>query len=141
MGDSSLAQDPVVRANFEHVLRVAFGGQDQAARPSQPPAGASLLDAGELQRERVNYQLLGEIGRGGMGVILRGRDKELARDVAVKVLREDLQSGSNAAQRFLAEARIVGMLHHPGIVPIYEYGHMADQRPYFAMKLIEGQTL
>ncbi|MBK7645026.1 MAG: protein kinase [Planctomycetes bacterium] len=90
---------------------------------------------------RGNYQLLGEIARGGMGVILKGHDTDLGRDVALKVLDSELAKRPEVVQRFVEEAQIGGQLQHPGIVPVYELGLMADERPYFTMKLIKGRTL
>ncbi len=90
---------------------------------------------------RANYRVEGELARGGMGVLLRGRDLDLGRDVALKVLREDLAARPEIVQRFVEEAQIGGQLQHPGIVPVYELGLMADQRPFFAMKLVRGRTL
>ena len=90
---------------------------------------------------RGNYQLLGEIARGGMGVILKGHDTDLGRDVAVKVLDGKLAKRPEVVQRFVEEAQIGGQLQHPGIVPVYELGLMADDCPYFTMKLVKGHTL
>jgi serine/threonine protein kinase len=87
------------------------------------------------------YELLGEIARGGMGVVYRARDTNLNRDVAVKLLQEKYATGSLAARRFLDEARITGQLQHPGIPPVHEVGELPDGRPYLAMKLIRGRTL
>jgi Flp pilus assembly protein TadD len=87
------------------------------------------------------YQLLGEIARGGMGVVLKGRDPDLGRDMAVKVLRADLAGRPAAVQRFVEEAQVGGQLQHPGVVPVYDLGRFADGRPYFAMKLVKGRTL
>jgi serine/threonine-protein kinase len=86
-------------------------------------------------------QLHGEIARGGMGAILKGRDTDLGRDIALKVLLETHQGKTELVQRFVEEAQINGQLQHPGIVPIYELGQFADQRPYFTMKLVKGRTL
>ncbi len=90
---------------------------------------------------KSNYRILGEIARGGMGVILRGRDNDLGREVAVKVLHEDLHKRPAVVERFVEEAQIGGQLQHPGIVPVYEIGLMADRRPYFTMKFVRGRTL
>jgi tetratricopeptide (TPR) repeat protein len=87
------------------------------------------------------YQLLGELARGGMGTILKGRDPDLGRDLAVKVLRADLAGRPAAVQRFVEEAQVGGQLQHPGVVPVYDLGRFADGRPYFAMKLVKGRTL
>ena len=87
------------------------------------------------------YQLLGEIARGGMGSVLKCRDHDLGRDVALKVLLERHCDQTNLVDRFLEEAQICGQLQHPGVVPVYDLGTLADRRPFFAMKLVKGQTL
>ena len=93
------------------------------------------------ERESSRFELLGEIARGGMGAILRGRDPNLGRDLAVKVLLEKHCDQPGMVSRFIEEAKINGQLEHPGIVPVHELGTFADNRPYFTMKLVEGQTL
>jgi len=90
---------------------------------------------------RGNYQIMGEIAHGGMGTILKGHDTDLGRDVAFKVLDRALSESPEVVQRFVEEAQIGGQLQHPGIVPVYELGLMADKRPYFTMKLVKGRTL
>jgi serine/threonine-protein kinase len=87
------------------------------------------------------YQLLGEIARGGMGAVLKGRDTDLGRDLAIKVLLEAHRARPEMVRRFVEEAQIGGQLQHPGIVPVYELGTFGDRRPYFAMKLVKGRTL
>ena len=90
---------------------------------------------------RRGYQLFGEIARGGMGAVLKGRDPDLGRDLAVKVLLEAHRDNPELVRRFVEEAQIGGQLQHPGIVPVYELGTFADRRPYFTMKLVKGRTL
>jgi serine/threonine protein kinase len=85
--------------------------------------------------------IVGEIAHGGMGAVLKARDVDLGRDVAVKVLLESHAGKPKLAQRFIEEAQIAGQLQHPGIVPVYELGAFADRRPYFTMKLVKGRTL
>ncbi len=87
------------------------------------------------------FRLESEIARGGMGVIFRGRDVLLERDVAVKLLLKAHVDKQHLHQQFTNEARITGRLQHPGVIPIYETGCTVDNRPYFAMKLVVGQTL
>jgi serine/threonine-protein kinase len=87
------------------------------------------------------YQVLGEIARGGMGLVLKSRDTDLGRDVAMKVLRDEFIGHPEVVQRFVEEAQIGGQLQHPGVVPVYEMGLRADGHPYFTMKLIKGRTL
>jgi len=87
------------------------------------------------------YEVLGPLAQGGVGEVLRGRDVDLGRDVALKVLRQGYATQSEMVQRFMDEAQIAGQLQHPGVVPVYEFGLGADRRPYFAMKLVKGRTL
>ncbi|HTU91550.1 MAG TPA: serine/threonine-protein kinase [Gemmataceae bacterium] len=87
------------------------------------------------------YELIDEIGRGGMGIVYRARDTALDRDVAVKLLSDRYAADSLAAQRFLSEARITGQLQHPGIPAVHQVGALPDGRPFLAMKLIKGSTL
>jgi serine/threonine-protein kinase len=101
--------------------------------PEMPPAAPRGAPA--------CLQLLGEIARGGMGAILKGRDTDLGRDVAVKVLLETHAGRADLARRFVEEAQVGGQLQHPGIVPVYELGIFPDRRPYFTMKLVKGRTL
>ncbi len=89
----------------------------------------------------IRYRIDGEIARGGMGAILKGRDPDLGRDVALKVLREDHRDNTDMVKRFVEEAQIGGQLQHPGVVPIYELGTFTDRRPFFSMKLVKGNTL
>jgi len=87
------------------------------------------------------YQILGEIARGGMGVVLKGRDVDVGRDVAIKVLLDKHCDNPEMIRRFVEEVQIAGQLQHPGIVPVYELGRLPDMRLYIAMKLIRGRTL
>src|SRR5262245_5392468 len=81
------------------------------------------------------------LARGGMAEVWRGFDTVLAREVALKVLREQVFADAGFRVRFEEEARLVGQLGHPSIVPVYDLGELADRRPFFAMKLVHGQTL
>jgi serine/threonine-protein kinase len=115
------------------LLKEAQGESAHIVQPksdAMPPPG----QAGD------RYQLQGEIARGGMGVVLRGRDVDLGRDLAVKVLLEKHADRPEVARRFIEEAQIGGQLQHPGVVPVYDIGRFGD-RPYFTMKLVKGQTL
>jgi serine/threonine-protein kinase len=114
---------------------------EESGNTASPVIDASSKEKAAVPRGRSNYQFLGEIARGGMGVILKGHDTDLGRDVAVKVLDKRLSDRPEVVQRFVEEAQIGGQLQHPGIVPVYELGTMLDERPFFTMKLVKGRTL
>src|SRR6185503_19159189 len=118
------------------VLLSESGSEHGASPVIDPSSAASRL----VPQGRDKYQLAGEIARGGMGVILKGHDTDLGRDVALKVLDAELAQNPAVVQRFIEEAQIGGQLQHPGIVPVYELGLMADDCPYFTMKLVKGRT-
>ena len=124
-----------ITATLGAVPRVLL--RDTDAGP-EPPLVRPDREAGD---DSTRYRIDGEIARGGMGAVLKGRDPDLGRDVAIKVLREDLRDDPDMVRRFVEEAQIGGQLQHPGIVPIYELGAFADRRPFFSMKLVKGHTL
>jgi predicted ribosomally synthesized peptide with SipW-like signal peptide len=84
------------------------------------------------------YILMSFLARGGMGEVWIAKDRVLNREVALKLLREELQTKKSAASRFVEEARITGKLQHHGIPPIHDLGNLRDGRPFIAMKLIKG---
>jgi TolB-like protein/predicted Ser/Thr protein kinase len=86
------------------------------------------------------YQVLEELGQGGMGVVYKARDTRLGRLAAVKVLRPDSPGGTDATRRFLREAQTASALNHPNILTIYEIGTDASV-DYIAMEFVEGGTL
>jgi serine/threonine-protein kinase len=116
------------------VLRDAPGEQTPVERAPAPKQDPEVNDTSR-------YQIGGEIAKGGVGIVLRSRDKELGRDVAMKLLRPDLAKDPLIVERFVEEAQIGAQLQHPGVVPVYELGLMADERPFFTMKLVKGRTL
>src|SRR5262245_55644131 len=124
---SSLGPMPLV------LLKEAEGDSAHIVKPS-----SDAMPSPEQTGDR--YQLQGEIARGGMGAVLRGRDVDLGRDLAIKVLLEKYANRPEVVRRFLEEAQIGGQLQHPGVVPVYDIGRFGD-RPFFTMKLVKGHTL
>lgn len=88
----------------------------------------------------AGYEILGEIGRGGMGVVYQARQKTLNRIVALKMILDACRDQPQEHARFLSEAEVIASLHHPNIVQIYEIGE-ADGRPYFSLEYVEGGSL
>jgi serine/threonine protein kinase len=87
------------------------------------------------------YRLERPLGHGGMATVYLGRDSELDRPVAVKVLAEDLAGDDAFRKRFIREARLAARLSHPNVVSVYDAGEEADGRPYIVMEHVEGETL
>ncbi|MCP5469221.1 MAG: protein kinase [Chlamydiales bacterium] len=93
------------------------------------------------QVEKIGrYQILGAIGKGGMGEVLRAYDPVCEREVAIKRIRKDIKHHSNLTKRFLREAKITAQLTHPGIVSIYSI-HQEEDALYYVMPHIHGETL
>ena len=96
---------------------------------------------GESSSTSGRYRILRPHARGGLGEVLVARDTELHREVAVKRLLPAEADHADSRARFVLEAEITGRLEHPGIVPVYGFGHDETGRPYYAMRLIQGESL
>ncbi len=113
--------------------KTASPRQDQAlVEPSaEPPVDRDFEE---------RYQLGRVLGEGGMGVVRLGHDLRIGRQVAVKVIQEELRQQEGVRARFFREARVQGQLEHPSIVPVYDIG-VAGKTAYFTMKRVKGLTL
>jgi tRNA A-37 threonylcarbamoyl transferase component Bud32 len=98
-------------------------------------------DAPPAPPDTPRYRFEAFLAQGGMAEVWRGCDTMLAREVALKVLREQVFGDSGFRPRFEEEARHVSRLEHPSIVPVHDLGELPDGRPFFVMRLIHGQTL
>jgi serine/threonine-protein kinase len=127
-------------------VRRYLGGDGAAELPS-PPAAAPL-DLGFLQPSAKpaslgrlgDYEVLEVLGRGGMGVVLKGFDASLHRLVAIKVLAKEYAANGTARKRFTREAQAAAAVVHDHIVPVYAVDAAASP-PYFVMAFIPGQSL
>ena len=86
------------------------------------------------------YEILGQIGAGGMGEVYRAKDPRLGREVAIKVLPASFSQDADRLRRFEQEAKAAGVLNHPNITAVYDIG-TADDAPYVVQELLEGETL
>ena len=103
-----------------------------------PPAWPSV---GDSTSAGTRFRILRPHAKGGLGEVFVARDTELNRDVALKEIQEQFAYDPRYRARFEFEAEVTGGLEHPGIVPVYGLGHMADGRPFYAMRFIKGDSL
>lgn len=135
--DATLAAHPEIA----NELRLFFADEDAIGLQGSNGSHDEYFDEQPAPLELLpsfdGFELIEQVGRGGMGVVYKARQADLNRYVAIKMARKNLR-GDN--QAMLAEARRVATLSHPNIVPIYGVGHHADT-PYFYMEFVEGRTL
>jgi Protein kinase domain len=110
-----------------------------------PPAGDSAPSAAEGERPAPlaaisGYEVLDELGHGGMGIVYKARDLSLGRIVAIKMIAEAAYAQPAQLRRFLAEAEAVARLKHPNIIAIHQVGQEAG-RPYLSLEFAEGGNL
>jgi serine/threonine protein kinase len=113
----------------------------QGARRAGPHAAFRTTTAGSVETPIVpGYEIVGELGRGGMGVVYQARQLGLGRDVALKMILTGIEAGPKKLARFRAEAATIARLQHPNIVQIYDVGEVAG-RPYIVLELVSGGSL
>lgn len=136
--DAACAGDTALRREVERLLAADEAGADFLAGPPEELLELNL-DEQEEGGSLGPYRLLRKIGSGGMGTIYLARreDEHYQRDVAVKILRSDLES-DEIRHRFIAERQILARLDHPNIAHLYDGGDTEDGRPYLVMELVEG---
>ena len=117
-------------------------GLTTSAPAAAAAAAAAQPDEAEMVRDALKdeYEIEKELGRGGMAIVFKARDKSLERDVAIKVLPFSLSFDAEFVERFQREARTAGKLEHPNVIPIYRVGK-AGRVIYFVMKFIRGKSL
>ncbi len=119
--------------------RTPTGGTTTLPTARADAPGHSVHELLTQRPGEEKYVIASEIARGGMGVIMRAVDRDIRRDVAMKVLLSEKKD--RARERFVEEAQITGQLEHPNIVPVHDLGVDADGRLFFTMKLVKGRSL
>jgi eukaryotic-like serine/threonine-protein kinase len=128
------------RAEFARLVAQARSRapKPEAAAPSPPPPAAAQTPS---VLAGTRYRLIREIGRGGMGVVYEAFHVDLNRAVALKVLPKERAASPQFAERFRAEARAIARLRNDNLVALHDFGLSSDQRPYYAMELLDGESL
>lgn len=135
--------DKTLRAEVESLLSSYDGAESFMERP----AVAEFAHMMEIETKKLeagkcfgHYEIINQIGFGGMGEVYLARDKTLDRNVAIKILNEEFSQDRSNLQRFVSEAKAASALNHPNILTIYEFGEAEDAR-FIVSEYIEGKTL
>ena len=148
----AVTADDAVRSEvlslLAHVEAAELEGEGEALAPNAPAPGRAdearaAPPSASLDGQRLGpWTLVGPLGHGGMGEVLRARrsDGAYEGEAAIKVLKRGMDSAALLA-RFAQEQRALARLNHPHIARLFDAGLTADQRPYFVMELVEGQPI
>lgn len=110
-------------------------------RADQPPRRETpVIPPANVMPQVPGYDLLSELGRGGMGVVYKAREHSLGRVVALKMVLAGAHAGSEEIKRFRSEAEVLARLQHPNLVQIYGFGEQ-EGKPYFALEFVDGGDL
>ncbi|MBX7246152.1 MAG: serine/threonine protein kinase [Candidatus Sumerlaeaceae bacterium] len=124
--------------NPEALLRAGMAPDSQG--PEEPGTDPALLDPAVLTRDFPDFEIIELLGRGGMGVVYKARDRRLDRLIALKIMTEGLSQQSRFVERFEREGKTLARLNHPNIVTLYEFGR-AGSRCFMVMEYVEGTNL
>src|SRR5205823_203430 len=123
------------------MIALAEQTADTLEYPVADATGASAWERAQIERHLgTQYQVVRELGRGGMGAVFLARDVALHRLVAIKVLRGEFARSRDARERFRNEARTTARLSHANIVPVHTFGEIEDL-VYIVMKYVHGESL
>jgi len=125
---------------IDRLTQEHHAGQETVARPGDPAPAPGRPRAATGGMGPPGYEILGELGHGGMGIVYQARQVRLNRIVALKVIRTGPEATPEDLARFRTEGEAVARLQHPHIVQIYDSGEH-DGRPYFALEFVDGGSL
>lgn len=138
-GDAAPEGDDDAAADADHLnqkilkhLRAHDAAQDKAAASGDPLIGAEVGG---------RFTVVAKIGEGGMGAVYRARQKNMDRDVAIKVLLDDMSQNATVLRRFSLEALAVSKLKHPNTIQIFDFGETETGQLYIAMEFLDGEAL
>jgi len=132
--------DASLRAFVERLLNHDDSGMGDFLRPLGPTAGLAQPEEAPIPERIGQYEILGLVGKGGMGTVYEARDSKLGRRIALKVLPMEVAGDSDRLLRFEREARAVAALNHPNIVTLHTVEH-ADDLHFLTMELVGGGAL
>ncbi|CAN5910302.1 hypothetical protein BH11MYX2_BH11MYX2_08060 [soil metagenome] len=135
--DDERERDLVLTVRTGRDLRAEALFVQRIARPMLGVVASELTPGDRVD----HYRLISRLGSGGMGTVFAADHIALARRCALKVLHRDKVMRDQNADRFLREARAAARLRHPNIVDVFDFGYLADGRPYFVMELLDGKSL
>ncbi len=137
----SLASFATLESSLKEQLMLVNDRDVSRTVSAIPPARWNgVMAAGQGGDER-RFSILRFHAQGGLGEVYIAEDRELHRDVALKLVKQDYADRVESRSRFVTEAEITAGLEHPNIVPVYGLGEGDDGRPYYAMKFIRGESL
>jgi len=119
-------------------IRSALNWADELLEPDDEPEPGAPPP--EFRSGEDRYEILGEVARGGMGIVMRVFDRNLRRTLAMKVLQPDRATARRAAARFFEEAQVAAQLGHPSILPVHDVG-VLNGRVFYTMPLVKGRDL
>ena len=131
---------PDLADELRELLATAELAEEFVSKDATRAAVKTKYEFSEPPSSVGEYELLEEVGRGGLGVVYKARQKKLDRSVALKMMLGGTAATEQDQQRFRQEAEAVAKLDHPNIVPVYEVGE-TDGQLYFSMKYVSGETL
>ena len=138
----TLEVDAEGRARIEHgeILDVAVPTTEEVRAAEGFVPSRHMVAPGERPNADTDYRLVGTLGSGGTGIVYQAHQRAIDREVAVKVLRDELADDALSRKRFLQEARTLGSLDHPNVIALHELGTGPSGELFYSMKRVDGTS-